>query len=98
MKRLSHDKFFSNREQAPRTARHIASFILSNLDHLRKEDPHGRMEEAALKFHKMLEGGESLTPAQYSYLENIYEAVMRGAGFGGCRVHADRKRRGLKYG
>lgn len=92
------DKYESDRRQADVSVRANLDFILQNLTHLRKVDRNGRMENAARSFKAMLDNGEELTPGQRSYTEGIYEKVWRGAGYDSVNVHADKKRRGLKFG
>jgi hypothetical protein len=89
------DRFFSNAEQAQRTALHLAEFIATNIHHLRKVDKAGRMEEAANSFRATLKNGERLTPNQYSYLEAIYEKTLGAAGFDSVNTHHDMLRKGI---
>jgi hypothetical protein len=92
------EAYFRNTEQAPRTALHLAEFIITNIEHLRRKDQKKRMENAVNSFMVLLKAGEKLTPGQYSYLEGIYEATMRGMGLESVNVHSDRKRRALRFG
>jgi hypothetical protein len=91
------DRFFSNAEQAERTARHLSDFIQDNIVYLRRVDKTGRMEKAAKSFHVLLVNREKLTPGQLSFLESIYESTMKGLGFPAAPVHSDRKRKSLRY-
>lgn len=63
------------------TAKWQAEFIAQNIGHLRKVDKSGKHELAAQSFARILSSGQTLTPAQYAYLENIYEMTFSGAGF-----------------
>ena len=92
------DRYSSNRDQAHRTALHLAEFVTTNIAHLRKVDTSGKMERAAKSFRTLLANGEELTPGQHSFLEGIYESTMRGAGFESAPVHTDKKRRGMRFG
>ena len=90
--------YFSNRDQAKRTAIHQCEFILSQVDALRRVDRDGRAEKAAKDFHLLLKAGETLSKGQYSYLEGIYESTMRGMGLESVNVHSDVKQRSLRFG
>jgi hypothetical protein len=92
------DRFFSNAEQAERTARHLSDFIQDNLVHLRKVDNSGRMEKAAKSFHTLLVNREKLTPGQLSFLEAIYEKTIRGAGFPAIETHHDKRKSSMRFG
>jgi hypothetical protein len=98
MNRLPQDRYASNKDQALRTAKHLAEFICENLTHLEKFDRSGRKRRAAITFRDMLCAGEDLTPGQHSYLESIWETTMKGAGYESCDVHHDTKGRSLKFG
>ena len=92
------DRFESDRRTADATIRMQLQFVLSNLHHLRKVDKNGRMENAAVEFEAAIKKGEELTPGQRSYIDGIYEKTMLGAGLPAVNLHADRKKRGLKFG
>lgn len=89
MTRLPVDRYANDRLQAVRSAKHQLEFILLNIVDLRKVDRQGKMEKAVNSFHGKLFGGHELTPAQYSYLDAIYERTMEGKGLGGVRTHHD---------
>jgi hypothetical protein len=90
------DRFFSNAEQAQRTALHLAEFIATNIHYLRKVDKTGKMEHAANSFRAMLKNGERLTPNQYSYQEAIYEKLLKAAGFDSVNTHHDKRPKGIR--
>jgi len=92
------EAYFSNRDQAKRTAIHQCEFILSQADALRRVDRDGRAEKAVKDFQKLLKAGETLSKGQYSYLEGIYEKTMKGMGLESVNVHSDLKPRSLRYG
>jgi hypothetical protein len=92
------EPYFSNRDQAKRTALHQCEFIIGQVDALRRVDRDGRAEKAVKDFQKLLKAGETLSKGQYSYLEGIYEKTMRGLGLESVNVHSDLKPRSLRYG
>jgi hypothetical protein len=92
------EPYFSNRDQAKRTALHQCEFIISKVDALRRVDRDGRAEKAVKDFQKLLKAGETLSKGQYSYLEGIYENTMRGMGLESVNVHSDAKQRSLRFG
>ena len=83
---------------AQRTAEMQLQFVLANLHHLQKVDKAEKMEKAAKDFKRDIDHHLLLTPGQLSYVDGIYEATMRGAGYPSAALHFDKKRRGLKYG
>jgi hypothetical protein len=98
VERLRTDHFSNDHDRAHRTARVQMEFVIENIHHLRKVDRDGRAEKAARSFLVLLKNGESLNPGQLSYADGIYEQTMKGAGFPSVNVHADKKRRSLKFG
>lgn len=81
------------------SAKAQAKFILENVTALQRVDtPNRKHERAARNFSLLLRNGEILTPAQYSYLESIYEIVMGALGLPSVKVHSDRKRKAVKCG
>lgn len=92
------ESWFTNRDQARRTSLHLCEIILSNAGALRTVDRDGRAEKAVVNFEKLLKAGETLSQAQYSYLEGIYEKTMKGMGFESVNVHSDLKPRSLRCG
>jgi hypothetical protein len=92
------DTFERNRRTALSSAQIQIDFVLANLQHLRKVDKNQRMETAVLNFEDILKGGDMLTPGQFSYLDGIFEKTWKGANYESVNVHADKKRKGLRYG
>jgi len=81
MKGLRRDvqRWHDGRDTAERGAREQLKFIMANLESLRKADRKGNHERAARSMNAQK---ERLTPKQLSYIDDIYEKVMKGAGFG----------------
>jgi hypothetical protein len=92
------DRYASDRLQAVRSAKHNAQFVIDHLANLRAVDRMGKMERAAKKFHATLESGNELTPAQYSYLDSIYEHVFQSLGLPSVGNHHDAVAKKLRYG
>jgi hypothetical protein len=82
-------RYYRNNHQAPRTALHLADFIIDNVEALRRKDSTGNMEEAVTAFRMRLKNGETLSPNQYSYLEAIYESTLKGMGLESVPTHHD---------
>lgn len=98
MRSLPSDQFERSAEQARKTARIQAEFIIQQIDHLRKVDRNKRMETAARSFLTLLEAGEDLTGNQLSFLESIYERCWAGAGYPSAGVHVDQKKTLMRFG
>ena len=97
MIRQQHRAFERNHAQAQRSAREQLRIILANADTLRRAKKGAQMLEAATSFEAILKRGERLTPSQLSYVDGIYEQVMKCAGFESVGLHTDRKRKGSRY-
>ncbi len=89
--------FERNHAQAQRSAREQLRIILANADKLKRAKKGAQMLEAATSFEDILARGGRLTPNQLSYVDGIYEQVMKCAGFDSVGLHTDRKRKGLRY-
>jgi len=92
------DRFSSDREQANKSLKAMLRFILDNRHQLAKVDKGNRMVRAAVEMNQLLRDGIDLTPGQRSYVEGIYEATHKGAGYESCGVHVDKKRKGMRFG
>src|SRR5690242_14260020 len=84
--------------RAKETIDYHIRFIRDNLHHLRKIDKGGAMERTAQDFIDRHAAGEVFTPNQMNYVEGLYEKCWKGAGYGSVGLHADKKRRGIRYG
>jgi hypothetical protein len=93
----SRDPFQRNHEQAQRSAKEQLKLIMLNLPFLRRVDKDGRLEKAAREFADRMGAGEQLSENVLSFIDNIYEKMMKGAGFASVGVHSDRKARSLRY-
>lgn len=87
-----------SRIEAMSSAKVKLDFILGNRTSMRKADRSGHMEEAADRFNDILKSGDDLTSNQLNYVDGMYERTMEGMGLPSVRLHADRKRGGLRYG
>jgi hypothetical protein len=90
-------RFERNHEQAQRSAREQIRFVMANLDRLSGPGEKALLH-AALSFAAMAANNETFTPAQLSYIDGLYERVMRNAGLPSVPLRVDRKRKGLRYG
>jgi hypothetical protein len=90
-------RFERNHEQAQRSAREQIRFVMANLDRLAGPGDKAQLQ-AALSFAAMAANNETFTPAQLSYIDGLYERVMRNAGLPSVPLRVDRKRKGLRYG
>ena len=95
LRRINTGGFDKGKEQAQRSARANLEFILTNKKWLLKARKGDQLLKAAESMNRQK---EELTPNQMSFIENIYEKTMSGAGFDSCNLHVDRKRKGLRYG
>jgi len=85
-------------DRAHTLARNKLEFILDNAAHLRAVRNGSLKLQAAEEFWDKLERKEELTPNQIAYVDGIYESTWKGIGMPSVNRHADRKRRGLRYG
>ena len=92
------DPFERSKTHAVNSARLQLQFILDNRHHLQKVDRTGRKLQAAEEFQERMNRGEQLTPAQFAYIDGIYEATWKGLNLPSVGAHIDRKRKGLRYG
>lgn len=98
MPRLTgNSRFERNHEQAQRSAKSQLEFIEANIDKLAGEGEKGRAM-AVMSFSLQLREGRPFTPAQLSYIDGLYERVMKAHGLPSVPLHVDRKRKGLRFG
>lgn len=90
VEQLPRDTFRSDRQQADRTVRIWLDHCLANVRALRSLRSGARHIQAVLDFQRLVESGESLSPAQRRYLESIYEKTFEAKGFDACRTHSDK--------
>jgi len=92
------DRFERSETQALNTARVQLDMILANEDRVLKVRNGAEKVKAARDFDALLKRGEMLTPGQLSYVDGIYEAMWRGAGYDSVNLHIDKKGKGLRFG
>lgn len=78
--------YAGEKERAQKTAKANIQFVMANLHLLKRPQD----INAANDFSKQT---EPYTPGQMSYIEGLYEKVMKGAGFESCSVKHDLKRK-----
>ncbi|MEW6507208.1 MAG: hypothetical protein AB1432_05625 [Bacteroidota bacterium] len=71
-------KFINDNDQAQRSAREQLKFIVANKDKLNNVRNGNSYKIAAISLNRCK---ENFTPKQLSYIDNIYEKVMKGAGY-----------------
>lgn len=81
--RVNTTRFMNDNDQAQRSARSQLDFIIANKESLYKVfNGHKKYESA--RFMSLIK--EKYTPKQLSYIDSIYEDVMKGAGFGSFKA------------
>jgi hypothetical protein len=91
------DRFERSEELAMGTARVQLDMVLVNEEYLLRIRGGFEKLKAAKDFDAMLKRGESLTPGQLSFVEGIYEAMWRGAGYTSINVHHDKPKGQLRH-
>lgn len=91
-------RFERSRTQARNSARAQLDLILANEPVLLALRGGRKRLEAAKDISALMEQGEALSPGQYSYIDSIYEAMWRSAGFESVSTHIDKKRKALRFG
>lgn len=91
------DRFERNTQQAQRSAKEQLKIILSNAAHLLKVRNGQKKLSDAREFQAIVERGGTLSPGQLSYIDGIYEATMKGAGFDSVNSHHDKPRGTLRF-
>lgn len=76
-----HSRFDRGKGIVAGTVRVQLDTILSNEEHLLKVRRGADKLAAAKEFDAMLERGETLSPGQVDYIDKIYEATWKGAGY-----------------
>lgn len=90
--------FYSNDTQrAQKTARIQIEFALDNFETLLINDKKKTNVKALVSFIKMLINHEPFTKNQLSYIDGIYEAVMKAYDLPSIPLHIDKKRKGIRY-
>lgn len=91
-------KYFDHgQDQAQRSAKAQLEVIIANLKHLEKVRNGSELCKRAREFNDKVSKGLKLSPNELSFVEGIYEKMWKGAGFGSCTLHIDRKRKGLRF-
>lgn len=83
--------------RARNTAKIQIEFALDNLETLLINDKKKTNVKALISFIKMLINHEPFTKNQLSYIDGIYETVMKGYGLPSISLHIDKKRKGIRY-
>jgi hypothetical protein len=91
------DRFERSETQAVNTARVQLDMILANEDCVLKVRNGAEKVKAARDFDALLKHGEALTPGQLSYIDGIYEATWKGAGFDSVNAHHDKPTGTLRH-
>jgi|GEM_PF-4892843 len=87
------NRYASDVERCKNTAILQINFVKANKN-LCKETYYQAIEQ----MEEQLKTEHYLTPIQMSFIDGIYESVMKNAGLPSVPVHVDRKRKRLKYG
>lgn len=95
MRRNNITHFDHGQEQAQRSAEEKLKIIMSNLEHLEKVRKGKEYCEKARQFNDFVQKGIKLSPNQLSFVDGLYEKMMKGAGYESCNLHIDKKRRGI---
>lgn len=90
-------RFERNHEQAQRSAKAQIEFVSANI-HLLAGPKTSAYLLPVENFLAMAKRGEAFTPYQLSFIDGLYERVMKAAGLPSVGVHVDRKRKGLRFG
>jgi hypothetical protein len=91
------DRFERSETQAVNTARVQLDMILANEDRVLKLRNGAEKVKAARDFDALLKSGERLTPGQRNYIDGIYEAMWKGAGFDSVNAHHDKPKGQLRH-
>lgn len=97
MRRNGITHFDHGQEQAQKSAKAQLEVIMANLHHLSKVRNGNDLCNTARRFNERVNKNEKLSPNELSFVEGIYEKMWKGAGFGSCNLHIDKKRRGLRF-
>lgn len=92
------DRFHSDAALAQRTTREKLKFVLDRLNHLREGSRSDRVVQDAKNISEEVGEKGTFTKGQMSYIERMYEYVMKGMGLEHVPTHVDKKPRGLRYG
>mgnify|MGYP001132213578 CR=1 FL=1 len=91
-------KYFDHgNDQAQRSAKAQLEVIMANLMHLEKVRNGSELCDKARQFNELVKKNIKLSPKQLSFVDSIYEKMMKGAGYENCTLHIDRKRKGLRF-
>lgn len=96
LRKINSSPQHSDKGQSERASRDYLRFIVANIKHLDSVRNGSKYKQAAVSLHSQK---EPFTDKQKSYIVEIYERVMQGAGFDSCK-NLPRKHTafGLKFG
>lgn len=97
MRRNTITYFDHGNEQAQNTAKAQLEIILANIKHLGKVRNGYNLISKAREFNNLIQQNIKLSPKQLSFVDGIYEKMMKGAGYDSCTLHIDKKRKGLRF-
>jgi hypothetical protein len=89
--RTPSDKFERSETQARNTARGQLEIILANPKALLSLRGGTKKLSDARDLDKRMKSGEPFSPGQYSYVDGLYEATMKGLGLPSVDNHRDRR-------
>jgi len=92
------DRFDRGREAARRGASDTLAFVLTQKHALVAIRGGPKLIADAEDMFKRLERGGEISPAAYTYIDDIYEKTMKALGLPSVNKHIDKKPRGLRYG
>jgi len=94
---MKKEYFDHGKEQAQRSAKAQLEMIMNNLNHLSNVRNGSVLCNRAREFNELVKRNVKLSPKQLSFVDSIYEKMWKGAGFGSCNQHIDKKRKGLRF-
>lgn len=89
--------FDHGQKEAQKSAKVQLDFIAANLKHLRPVDKGLKMSIAATEMLDLCKRGTKLTPKQMSYVDGIYEQVMKQLNLPSADRKIDIKKKGLRF-
>ena len=97
MQRADRNTYSNDTVRAHNTAKIQIEFALDNIETLIMNDKKKTNVKALVSFIKMLINHEPFTKNQLSYIDGIYEAVMKAYDLPSIPLHIDKKRKGIRY-
>lgn len=91
------DTYSNDAALAKRSTREKFAFIVSNMELLETVDKRGSHEKFLDDITDAVENNETLIDWQIAKIEHIYELVMKAADLPYVPLHADRRRKSLRY-